>query len=187
MGVLAILCLHTQACETAKILRFDPLTRANISAVRKVAARVHEEVDARTRSEVAHLSAMLGEDVARSVLLTHGVKTRMWTGTFREGVEWLLAKLGGDASRLPTVMCGGLAARLHDDAFRRDLAAILECCADAKKALPRLVRHSPFVGHIPLLAKWFLAMDTKGKREMESQFGGSYSRKRSRLTEWKCA
>jgi hypothetical protein len=40
-------------------------------------------------------------------------------------VEWLLSKLDNDASRLQTAMCDGLAARLHDPAFREGVEWLL--------------------------------------------------------------
>jgi hypothetical protein len=129
-----------------------------------LAARLHEP---EFRSGVEWLLGKLEGDASRlPTAMCNSLAARLHEPEFRLGVEWLLGKLGNDASRLPTAMCDGLAARLKDAGFRRDL----ECMLDDTDCIPvllQLTNVSPFVGHIPNLARRYISLDACGRRQNE--------------------
>jgi len=160
----------------------DP-TRLPTIMCNSLASRLGDE---KFREGVGWLLTKVDNDPTRlPTIMCGSLASRLGDKSFREGVEWLLTKVGNDPTRLPTIMCDGLASRLGDETFREGVDSIIRDCSDGELALIRLVKRSPFVSEIPFLAARFRSVGESGKRCMEQQLSGSYSRKRQRLIEWK--
>ena len=124
--VVETMSTYEQVMGTAKALQCDPPHRSVLLDAISIGKLAFEERDARTQAALAHLTTLLGAHAATRVYETHGVKTRLYDVTFRDGLEWLIRDvLGGDASKLQTMMCDSVASRLHDSTFRDGLQWLL--------------------------------------------------------------
>ena len=103
----------------------------------QIGERAFQILKARETQMLAYFKTHYGYD--ERILKVHGVKTRIWDDEFREGVEWLLTKIGNDASRLPTIMCGGLASRLHEPSFRDGVEWLLTKIDNDASRLPTIM------------------------------------------------
>eukprot|EP00966_Prymnesium_polylepis_P286228 6611648-Prymnesium_polylepis.1 len=94
-------------------------------AAMNVFHEVMKRVDQGYVDELEAVKALLGGDeaLARKLLSTHGVKTRLATGSIADGVQWAKS-LGMDGKMLLTFLSGCVVARISEPAFRAAVSTL---------------------------------------------------------------
>ena len=116
---------YLQATATASTLNLTVKSETELKRSIDVGTLAFNELCHRERCILQEIKKVFGSNNLNVLLKIHGIRTRIWNQKFRKGVEWLLTKLDNDASRLPTVMCIGLASRLDNASFLKGVVWLL--------------------------------------------------------------